>query len=93
MLRYYFVDSDHNEVDFETELFYIRNQLEVMCVLLNFCLSHGVSDAVLDSLDMFARSAFDTVSGLCHSVFVDKPSRQTSAGMTADVPVMNDSKV
>lgn len=75
MKRYYFVDSDRNEVDLETELFYIRNQLEVICVLLNYCMSHGATYPVLESLDMFARSSFDSILGLCYSLYLDKPSR------------------
>lgn len=76
MKKCYFVDVDGNDVDVETELYYLHDRLEIMSILFDRGLNKGFSDAMLSTIGEYIISLYDCSTGLVKSLYFDNPSRQ-----------------
>ena len=85
MTKYFFVDVHGDEIDVESDLNYLFDRLDVMSILFVYGMQKGFSNSVLSTLWEYLDSVHDCSFELISSLHCCNSSRQTSAGMTADV--------
>lgn len=85
MKKYCFFDVDGDDVDVESDLNYLFDRLDVMSILFDYGMQKGFSNSVLSTLWEYLDSVRDCSFELVNSLHCCNSSRQSSAGMTADV--------
>ena len=61
---YYSCDVDGNEVDFETELLYLQDEIDILSLLWNIGSEKGFSDAIRSHIPCILNSITDCINGI-----------------------------